>query len=34
MLKINKSQLLSFDNKNKIKILKLIATGKIIYKGE
>ena len=32
MLEINKKQLLSFDNKNKAKILKLIATGIIKYK--
>lgn len=34
MLEINKKQLLSFDNKNKIKILKLIALGIVVYKGE
>lgn len=34
MLEINKSQLLSFDNKNKIIILKLIVEEKVIYKGE
>ena len=34
MLEINKNQLLSFDNKNKIRILKLIAIGIVIYKGE
>lgn len=32
MLEINKSQLLNFDNKNKIRILKLIAKGIVIYK--
>ena len=34
MLEINKNQLLSFDNKNKVKILRLIALGIIVYKGE
>lgn len=34
MLEINKKQFLSFDNKNRTKILKLIALGIIIYKGE
>lgn len=32
MLEINKKQLLSFDNRNKAKILKLIAQGLIKYK--
>lgn len=32
MLEINKKQLLSFDNKNKAKISKLIAQGLIKYK--
>ena len=32
MLEINKKQLLSFNNKNKAQILKLIALGVIIYK--
>lgn len=34
MLEINKKQLMSFDNKNKARILKLIAQGIVIYKGE
>lgn len=34
MLEISKRQLLSFDNKNKVKILKLIALGIIVYRGE
>ena len=34
MLEINKKQLISFDNKNRIRILKMIAEGKVIYKGE
>ncbi len=34
MLEIDKKQLLSFNNKNRVKILKLIALGIIIYKGE
>lgn len=34
MLEINKKQLISFDNKNKVKILKMIARGIVIYKGE
>lgn len=34
MLEINEKQLLSFDNKNKAKILKLIALGITVYKGE
>ena len=34
MLEINKKQLISFDNKNRIRILKMIAQGKVIYKGE
>ncbi len=32
MLEINEKQLLSFDNQNKAKILKLIAQGIINYK--
>lgn len=32
MLEINKKQLLSFDNKNKARILKLITLGIISYK--
>ena len=32
MLEINKKQLLSFDKKNKAKILKLIVIGIIKYK--
>ncbi len=34
MLEIDKKQLLSFDIKNKTKILKMIALGIIKYKGE
>ena len=34
MLEINKTQLLSFDNLNKARILKLIALGKIRFIGE
>ncbi len=34
MLEINKKQLISFDNKNKARILKMIALGIVIYKGE
>lgn len=34
MLEINKQQLLSFDNVNKVRILKYIAMGLIKYKGE
>lgn len=34
MLEINKKQLISFDDINRIKILKLIAQGIVIYKGE
>lgn len=34
MLEINKKQLMTFDNKNKLKILKMIALGIITYKGE
>ncbi len=34
MLEINKKQLISFDDKNKLKILKMIALGIVIYKGE
>ena len=34
MLEINKEQFLSFDYINKIRILKYIAMGLIIYKGE
>ena len=34
MIEINRSQILSFDNKNKIEMLKLIAKGRVIYKGE
>lgn len=34
MLEVNKKQLISFDNKNRIRILKMIAQGKVIYKGE
>ena len=34
MLEINKMQLLRLNNKNKIKILKLIAKGIVNYKGE
>lgn len=34
MLEINKEQLLSFDYINRIRILKGIAAGTIIYKGE
>jgi len=33
MLEINEKQLLSFDNKNKVEILKMIAIGIIKYKG-
>ena len=32
MLEVNKKQLISFDNKNRIRILKMIAQGKVIYK--
>ena len=32
MLEINKKQLLSFDNKTKVRIMKLIALGIVIYK--
>lgn len=32
MLEINKKQLLSFDNKTKARIMKLIALGIVIYK--
>lgn len=32
MLEINIKQLLSFDNVNKVRILKMIAQGKIKYK--
>ena len=32
MIEINKEQLLKFDDVNKVKILKLIALGIIIYK--
>ena len=34
MLKINKEQLLSFDDINKARILKMIALGIIKYKGD
>ncbi len=34
MLEINKKQLMSFRDKERIKILKMIAEGKVIYKGE
>lgn len=34
MLKINKEQLLSFNNANRATILKYIALGIIKYKGE
>lgn len=34
MLEINKQQLLSFNNTNKMTILKYIALGIIKYKGE
>lgn len=34
MLEISKKQLMSFDDKNRIRILKMIAQGKVIYKGE
>lgn len=34
MLEINKKQFISFDNKNKIRILKMIAQGIVDYKGE
>ena len=34
MIEINRSQILSFENKNKIEMLKLIAKGRVIYKGE
>jgi hypothetical protein len=32
MLEINKEQLLSFDNVNKVRILKMIIQGKLKYK--
>lgn len=32
MLEINKEQLLSFDNVNRIRILKMIVQGKLKYK--
>lgn len=34
MLEINKKQLISFDNKNKARILKMIVQGIVAYKGE
>lgn len=34
MLEINKNQLLSFNNLNKVRILKMIALGKIKFIGE
>jgi len=34
MLEINKKQLMSFSNKERIKILKMKSEGKVIYKGE
>lgn len=34
MLEIDKKQLLSFDNANRVRILKYIALGLIKYKGE
>lgn len=34
MLEINKEQLLSFDDINKARILKMIALGIIKYKGD
>lgn len=34
MLEITKEQLLSFDNVNKVRILKYIVLGLIKYKGE
>lgn len=34
MLEINKEQLLSFDDVNKVRILKYIVLGIIKYKGE
>ncbi len=34
MLEISKKQLMSFDDKKRIRILKMIAQGKVIYKGE
>lgn len=34
MLEINKQQLLSFNNANKLRLLKYIALGIIKYKGE
>lgn len=34
MLEINKEQLLSFDEINRMRILKYIALGLIKYKGE
>ena len=34
MLEINKKQLMSFDNKNKARILKMIALKIVKYKGE
>ena len=34
MLEINKEQLLSFDDINKVRILKMIALGIIKYKGD
>jgi len=34
MLEINKKQLMSFDDKNKVRILKMIAQGIVAYKGE
>lgn len=34
MLEINKKQLLSFDNLNRARILKMIVLGKIKFIGE
>lgn len=34
MLEINKKQLMSFDNQNRAKILRMIAQGIVVYKGE
>lgn len=34
MLEISKKQLMSFGDKKRIRILKMIAQGKVIYKGE
>lgn len=34
MLEINEKQLMRFDNKNRIRILKMIVQGIVRYKGE